>query len=62
MDAYYGLNSAQWWRVENVQVVEPEGIIELSDVVVVETLHREGSESRADGVATSTSLVGRRVS
>ena len=54
MDAYYRLNSAKWSRLENGQVVEPEGTKEPSDVVVVGT--------SADGVATSTSLVGRRVS
>ena len=31
----------KWSRVENGQAVEPEGIIELSDVVVVGTLQRE---------------------
>ena len=41
MDAYSGLNSAKWSRVENGQVVEPEGIIEPSDVVVVGTPQRE---------------------
>ena len=41
MDAYYGLNSAKWSRVDNGQVVEPEGIIELSGVVVVGTSRRE---------------------
>ena len=37
MDAYCALNSGKWSRVENGQVVEPEGIIELSEVVVVGT-------------------------
>ena len=41
MDAHYGLNSAKWSRVENGQVVEPEGIIEPSHVVVVGTSLRE---------------------
>ena len=41
MDAYYGLNSATWSRVDNGQVEEPEGIIEPSGVVVVGTLQRE---------------------
>ena len=36
-----GLNAAKWSRVENGQVVEPEGIIEPSDVVVVGTSKRE---------------------
>ena len=40
MDAYCGLNSATWSRVENGQVVEPEGIIEPSDVEVVGTSQR----------------------
>ena len=35
IEAYYGLNSAKRSRTENGQVVEPEGIIEPSDVVVV---------------------------
>ena len=41
MDAYKGLNSAKWPRVDNGQVEEPEGIIEPSGVVVVGTSHRE---------------------
>ena len=41
MDAYCGLNSATWSRVEDGQVVETEGIIEPSDVVVVGTSQRE---------------------
>ena len=41
MDAYCGLNSATWSRVDNGQVEEPEGIIEPSGVVVVGTLQRE---------------------
>ena len=41
MDAHYGLNSAKWSRVENGQVVEPGGIIEPSDVVVVGPSQRE---------------------
>ena len=62
-DAYYELNPAKWSRVVNGQVVEPERIIEPSDVVVLELRSAsEGSESRANGVATSTSLVARRVS
>ena len=64
MVAYYGLNSAKWSRVDNGQDEEPAGIIEPSGVVVVVLeLHsaREGAESRANGVATSTALVERRV-
>ena len=41
MDAYNGLNKAKWSRVENGQVVEPEGIVELSDVIVVGSSQRE---------------------
>ena len=40
MDADNGLNSATWCRVRKGQLVEPEGIIELSDVVVVGTSQR----------------------
>ena len=44
-------------------VVEPEGIIESSNAVVVGNRSAsEGLKSRANGVATSTLLVGRRVS
>ena len=39
MDAYYGIQIRS--RVVNGQIVEPEGIIEPSDVVVVETLQGE---------------------
>ena len=63
MDAYYGLNSAKWSRVDNGQDEEPAGIIEPSGVVVVGTSQREKDrQSRANGVATSTALVERRVS
>ena len=41
MDAYYGLNSAKWSRVDNGQDEEAEGIIEPSGVVVVGTSQRE---------------------
>ena len=43
--------------------MEQEGIIELLDAIVV-GIHSasEGLKSRTIGVATSTSLVGRRVS
>ena len=40
-DAYCGLNSAKWSRVDNGQVEEAAGIIELSGVVVVGTSRRE---------------------
>ena len=63
MDAYYGLNSklvksCEWTNVE------PEGTIEPSDVVVVGNLAARVKDQNhdANGVATSTSLVGRRVS
>ena len=44
--------------------MEPEGIIEPSDVVVVGNLAARVKDQirDANGVATSTSLVGRRVS
>ena len=44
--------------------MEPEGIIEPSDVVVVENLAARVKDQNhdANGLATSTSLVGRRVS
>ena len=43
--------------------MEPEGIIEPSDAVVVGNRSAsEGLKFRANGVATSTSLVERRVS
>ena len=41
MDAYCGLNSAQWSRVDSGQDEEPAGIIEPSGVVVVGTSQRE---------------------
>ena len=41
MDAYYGLNSATWSRVDTGQVEEPEGITGPSGVVVVGTSQRE---------------------
>ena len=41
MDAYYGLNSANGREWRNGQVVEAEGIIETSGVVVVGTSQRE---------------------
>ena len=40
MDAYYGLNSAKWSRVDNGQDEEPAGIIEPSGVVLVGTSQR----------------------
>ena len=44
--------------------MEPEGIIEPSDVIVVGNLAAREKDQNHDakGVATSTSLVGRRVS
>ena len=42
MDAYFGLNSAKWSRVDNGQVEEPEGIIEPSGVVVVFAAREKG--------------------
>ena len=41
IDAYYGLNSAKWSRVDNGQDEEPAGIIEPFGVVVVGTSQRE---------------------
>ena len=63
MDASYGLNSKNWSRVANGQTVKPEGIIEPSDVVVVGHLAARVKDQNHDasGVATSTSLVARRV-
>ena len=40
-NTYLQFNSAKWSRVENGQVVKPEGIIEASDVVVAGTSQRE---------------------
>ena len=43
--------------------MEPEGIIEPLDAIVVGNRSAsEGLKSRTNGVASSTSLVGRRVS
>ena len=48
---------------EDGQLWNQEGSLKLSDAVVVGNLGAsEGLKSRANGVATSTSLVGRRVS
>ena len=53
-----------WSRVVNGETLEPERIIELSDVVVVGHLAARVKDQNHDAkrVATSTSLVGRRVS
>ena len=61
MDAPYWFDLSK--MVENGQVVEPERIIEPSIWSWLELRSAsKGSESRDDGVSTSTSLVGRRVS
>ena len=51
------------WKCGRWTIVEPEGIIEPLDAIVDRNRSAsEGLKSRANGVATSTSLVGRRVS
>ena len=66
MDAYYGLSSANRRNCRKCvrwTIVEPEGINEPLDAIVDGNRSAsEGLKSRANGVATSTSLVGRRVS
>ena len=63
MDVYYGLNSEsdQEWKMDKLW--NQKGSLNLPMWSWLELRSAsEGSESRADGVATSTSLVGRRVS
>ena len=66
MDAYYGLSSANRRNCRKCvrwTIVEPEGINEPLDAIVDGNRSAsEGLKSRANGVATSTSLVGRRIS
>ena len=64
MDAFYGLISANYRNCcGRWTIVEPEGIIEPLDAIVDgNRSSSKGLKSRANGVATSTSLVGRRVS
>ena len=65
-DVYYGLISAKiadCRKCGRWTIVEPEGITEPLDTIVERNRSAsEGLKSRANGVATSTSLVGRRVS
>ena len=65
MDAICRIKKNQnWSRVVSGQTAEPEGIIEPPDVVVVGNLAARVKDQNRDanGVATSTSLVVRRVS
>ena len=64
MDAYYGLISAELQKLLEVwTIVGPERIIEPWDAIVDGNRSAiEGLKSRPNGVATSASLVGRRVS
>ena len=64
MDAYFGLNSKLVKSCGWTNCWKPEGIFEPSDVVVVGNFVARVKDQNhvTNGVATSTSLVGWRVS